>query len=184
MYKSINTEISKFISFWLCKVGYFYPDFQSVSTRRLRTSTRPYASVGFSAMTLRNFTSQDLLFFCAALREFVVSANLRNTPQYYLIILLGKYGCLRNHPQNFRKNCAEKCETPGSRNFLNGLVHNLANVLVDGGVGGGHFVEVVFSNLGSKPRDPNPDNNSLIRKRCCKRRMESLICRCFLSYNY
>ena len=28
-------------------------------------------------------------------------------------------------------------------------------------------------------RDPNPKNNSLTRKRCCKRRIESLICRRF-----
>ena len=31
-------------------------------------------------------------------------------------------------------------------------------------------------------RGPNPNNNSLIRKQCCKRRMESLICRWFPSY--
>ena len=35
--------------------------------------------------------------------------------------------------------------------------------------------------LGSKQRDPNPNNNSLVRKQCRKRRMESLMCRCFLS---
>ena len=37
--------------------------------------------------------------------------------------------------------------------------------------------------LRSKQRDPNPNNNSLVRKQCCKRRMESLTCRCFLSYS-
>ena len=36
--------------------------------------------------------------------------------------------------------------------------------------------------LSSKQRDPNPNNNSSIKKQFCKRRMESLICRCFLSY--
>ena len=34
----------------------------------------------------------------------------------------------------------------------------------------------------SKRRDFNPNNNSLTRKLCCKRRMESLICRCLFSY--
>ena len=34
----------------------------------------------------------------------------------------------------------------------------------------------------SKQRDPNPDKNSFMKKQCCKRRMESLICRRFLSY--
>ena len=34
-----------------------------------------------------------------------------------------------------------------------------------------------------KQRDPRPDKNSLIRKRCCRRRMDSLIRRRFLSYS-
>ena len=37
--------------------------------------------------------------------------------------------------------------------------------------------------LSSKQRDPNSNKSSLIRKQCCKRRMESLICRCFLAYS-
>ena len=36
--------------------------------------------------------------------------------------------------------------------------------------------------VSSKQRDPNPNKNSLVRKQCRKRRMGSLICRCFLSY--
>ena len=36
--------------------------------------------------------------------------------------------------------------------------------------------------VSSKQRDPNPSKNSLVRKQCCKRRMGSLISRCFLSY--
>ena len=34
----------------------------------------------------------------------------------------------------------------------------------------------------SKQRNPNPNKNTLIRKPCWKRIMESLVCRCFLSY--
>ena len=37
-------------------------------------------------------------------------------------------------------------------------------------------------NLSSKHRGPNPNNNSLIRNQCCKRIVESLVHRCFLSY--
>ena len=36
--------------------------------------------------------------------------------------------------------------------------------------------------ISSKRRGPNPNNDSLIRKRCRERRMESLICRSLLSY--
>ena len=36
------------------------------------------------------------------------------------------------------------------------------------------------SRMSSKQRDPNPNEN-LIRKQRCKRRRESLICRCVLS---
>ena len=32
--------------------------------------------------------------------------------------------------------------------------------------------------MSSKQRDPNPNNNSCIRKQCCKRITESLLCRC------
>ena len=32
-----------------------------------------------------------------------------------------------------------------------------------------------WSAMNSKQRDPNPNKNSLIRKQCCKRQMESLI---------
>ena len=36
--------------------------------------------------------------------------------------------------------------------------------------------------VSSKERDPDPNKNSLVRKQCCKRRMEALRCRWFLSY--
>ena len=39
-----------------------------------------------------------------------------------------------------------------------------------------------YNCLCSKQWDPNPNKHSSIRKRCCKRRMESLTCRCALSF--
>ena len=41
---------------------------------------------------------------------------------------------------------------------------------------------IISQGVSSEQRDPNPDENSLSRKRCCKRRMESLICRCLFPY--
>ena len=36
--------------------------------------------------------------------------------------------------------------------------------------------------VSSEPRDPNPNKNSQLRRQCCKHKMESLICICFISY--
>ena len=53
----------------------------------------------------------------------------------------------------------------------------------DGTQKGAYQTYEKMQEMSSKPRGPNPNKNSLIRKHCCKRRMESIVCRCALSYS-
>ena len=39
-----------------------------------------------------------------------------------------------------------------------------------------------YIHISGKQRDPSPQNNSLARTQCRRRRVEPLICRCLLSY--
>ena len=42
-----------------------------------------------------------------------------------------------------------------------------------------HYIYIyIYIRMSSEQRDPNPNNNSLVRRQCCKRRGESLTCRC------
>ena len=53
------------------------------------------------------------MFVCAVFERI---RRLRKSPQYLLVIL--ENDSLRNSPQSFHNNCAEKCRNPGSQDSL------------------------------------------------------------------
>ena len=66
-------------------------------------------------------TGPNPLRFLNHVSEGLTQADLRKSPQYLLVILQRKTTVstnLRNPPQNFCRNRADKCQSPGSRNSL------------------------------------------------------------------
>ena len=79
------------------------------------------------ARTQGTSRARMLIFVCAELRGFVVSANLRNTrlPSYSGKVAVSAN--LRNSVQNFHKSYAEKYQNPGSRDSVARLIDSSAS---------------------------------------------------------
>ena len=117
-------------------------------------------------------------------RETLSSAGKPRSPKSYPHPRLQGFPTWKRTPQDTGKErIAWRQESGGGDKFL-----AVGNPGVEAWRLGGLVEEVPCPlcaqrrGLSSKRRGPNPKNNSLRRKQCRKRRMESLICRCLFSY--